>query len=342
MHLGSNLRKAFLLGVKRHTFEQEGVNQQPATATRDYHKVDVLVHEFYKLFGKGGTPEYGCGVLAFPDFLKLMSTPGTSQDPENTSYYQLCLSLSLDCQVGSRYFVTASNAAVIMYLRKAAISFLEYTGRNLNGNKLEKDLHLKLNNFYEIVHLKADAHMFCHVYADLVTLAKSRELQKSVLDMNIHYFELLTYTKNIQDNPQDILNPDTYVFKSEKKLYSADQKFNHRLRRKFKIFQEFVFRCDEWDDTFLYPLVATGAAAMESKLSTYAGTQLPGGIYWDPEPEVRAVLSTVEPINDVCESILGLNDYLNVAIPNMSQEAHSNLIEVKKNKTINQRKNKKW
>lgn len=38
--------------------------------------------------------------------------------------------------------------------------------------------------------------------------------------------------------------------------------------------------------------------------------------------------------NDICESILGLNDYLHVAIPNTSQDSRSNLVEVKKNKTI--------
>lgn len=52
------------------------------------------------------------------------------------------------------------------------------------------------------------------------------------------------------------------------------------------------------------------------------------------EPEVRKILEGVEPSNDVCESILGLNDYLHTAIPNMSQAARSNLIEVKINHTI--------
>jgi len=37
--------------------------------------------------------------------------------------------------------------------------------------------------------LKADAIMFHHFYADLVMLAKSKELGKSVLDMGKHYLE---------------------------------------------------------------------------------------------------------------------------------------------------------
>lgn len=66
---------------------------------------------------------------------------------------------------------------------------------------------------------------------------------------------------------------------------------------------------------------------MESKLSDYAKSQLPGGIYWDPDPKVRAILEGVQPSNDVCKAILGLNDYLSSAITNMSQGTRSNLVE---------------
>ena len=73
---------------------------------------------------------------------------------------------------------------------------------------------------------------------------------------------------------------------------------------------------------------------MEKKLFTYAHHQLPGGIYCDPEPNKEAILNKLEPSNDICESILGLNDYLSTAIPNMHQVTRSNLIEVQKNKTM--------
>lgn len=83
----------------------------------------------------------------------------------------------------------------------------------------------------------------------------------------------------------------------------------------------------------MYSCLKEGAAAMEAKLSTYAANQLPGGKYWKPEPQVEAVLRQLCP-NDVCESILGPNDYLVTALPNMAQQTRSDLIEVKKNKTI--------
>ena len=40
---------------------------------------------------------------------------------------------------------------------------------------------------------KADALMFCHIYADLVTLAKSNDLDKSVNDMSKHYLEIKSF-----------------------------------------------------------------------------------------------------------------------------------------------------
>ena len=46
------------------------------------------------------------------------------------------------------------------------------------------------------------------------------------------------------------------------------------------------------------------------------------------------MLSGLKPSNDLCESILGLSDYLVTAIPNLHQDARSNLNQVKKNKTI--------
>ena len=35
------------------------------------------MHEFCKVFGKHGAPEYGCVVLAFQDFLAIMSADST-------------------------------------------------------------------------------------------------------------------------------------------------------------------------------------------------------------------------------------------------------------------------
>ena len=328
MHLGCNLRKAFLAGVK--SISDHKTNKDHS---REYHQVDVFVHEFHKLFGKyGGTPEYGCGTVMYPDFLKIKATDDTLCVEEST-YHQACLDISLDRQIGSRYFVTAANAMKIMFLKDSAISFLKFTFRHTKGNKLEKDLFMKLNDVTELVQLKMDALMFYHVYADLVELAKSRDLKKSVLDMSIHYLELQSFLKLLQECPETIMDSDYRVFTSEALLY-GDKKFNHRARSKSILIQRYVFKEEEWDKTLLYPLLIAGAKSMENKLNTYAQSQLPGGIYWNPEPKIQEILSKLEPSNDICEAVLGLNDYLSTAIPNLCQESRSNLVEVKKNKTM--------
>ena len=48
---------------------------------------------------------------------------------------------------------------------------------------------------------------------------------------------------------------------------------------------------------------------------------------------MKDVLTKLKPSNDLCESILGLNDYLTTAIPNLFL-SRSNLVSVKKNKAM--------
>ena len=122
MHLGVNLRKAFLDGIR--------CLECTDSASRDRHPVDTLIHEFCELLGKHGVPEYGLGVLAFPAFLE------QSSDPDKVCYYQICAKIRLDRQIWSRYFVSASNAGKMLLLREAALDFcctmVKVTVTNLN------------------------------------------------------------------------------------------------------------------------------------------------------------------------------------------------------------------
>lgn len=325
MHLGINLRKAFLNGIAQDSL--------PGTSyDRERHPVDVFVHEFCKLFGKFGCPEYGCGAINFPDFLAIMLR---SDSKQSSTYYNLCASVTLERQVGSRYFVTAANAAKIVFLKDAAIEFLEYSGKS-TGNKLERDVYTKLHNQTEIAQLRVDALMFYHVYADLVMLCKSNELKKSVLDMNVHYLELKTFLQEIEQDPAIALDKDHAVFTSElATLYGKNKKVNHRLHTKVMPVHKKVFDVKDDDLSILYPMLAAGATKMKEKLCMYAQQQLPGGKYWSPDnPIIKEHLSKLTPSNDLCESILGLNDYLTSKIPNLNQRSISNLVEVKKNHSI--------
>jgi len=331
MHLGSNLRKAFLDGTKNVAFN-DADQQGGAKSQREHYSTDTFIHEFCKLFGRQGVPEYGCGIIYFPDFLSLQLS-NRQLEASVTSYYQSCLEVQLERQVGSRYFVSACNACKILYLIKAAKDFLEYTGKD-NGNNLETTVYNKLQNADEVSQLTADAIMFYFVYADLVTLAKSNKLNKSAFDMNQHYFELHNFLEKVEQNPETVVNKDYNVFSSEDRLYGSDKDINHRIRSKNLAIYKHLFQTDDWDTGLLFPLLSTGASKMKEKLSDYAKAQLPGGKYWNPKPSVTTVLKALKPSNDICESILGLNDFLTTAVPNMHQITRSNLVEVKKNGTM--------
>lgn len=133
--------------------------------------------------------------------------------------------------------------------------------------------------------------------------------------------------EEVEEDPEMTMKTDLNVFASEERLYGKEKKVNHRLHTSYKVVEERIFSKEQSDET---PLLASGASAMKEKLTTYAQNQLPGGKYWEPDPEIKAVLKTLKPNNDVCESILGLIDYLSTAIPNMHQMSRSNLVQVKK------------
>ena len=80
MHLGVNLRKAFLNGLVDTDDDSE----------KHYYRVDTLVHEFCKLFGKSGVPEYCLGVVSFPEFLEIKIH---SASDEQQTYYHNCLKI---------------------------------------------------------------------------------------------------------------------------------------------------------------------------------------------------------------------------------------------------------
>lgn len=97
---------------------------------------------------------------------------------------------------------------------------------------------------------------------------------------------------------------------------------------------DLLFELVKVDVSYLKLLLVKGVTSMKEKLCTYASDQLPGGRYWNPEKEVKDILCQLQPSNDVCESVLGLNDYLTTALPNLHQMSRSNLVQLKKNKTM--------
>ena len=242
MHLGANLRKAFVTA-------QAGWQEA----------IDTFVYEFCKLFGSHATPEYAVHVQ-FQDFLSYC----ISQMDDNQAYCQACLNVSLSRQIGSRYFVTSHNATKILFLAAAATEFLTFTNKSNDGNKLEKDVFCKITDSSVLELLKVDALMYHHVYADLVLLAKSRELKKSVYDMREHYLELKCFLEKLEEYPEIIADRFYEVFPSDSRLY-CDAKFNHRNHKHvctvYECIQEHLFQCLPDDQSF-YSKVTAGASSM--------------------------------------------------------------------------------
>ena len=167
--------------------------------------------------------------------------------------------------------------------------------------------------------------MYYHIYGDLYMLSKSNDLGLSVLSMNQHYLELQTYLLKVENSPAVVFDPNYHVFQSEERLYGPDAKVNHRLKSP-AVYQG-LFDNIETDSTNLTSLLIKGTSKMREKLCSYAQKQLPGGCYLNSKQQIKDILSQLKPSNDVCESVLGLNDYLTTAIPNLNQMARSNLVK---------------
>ena len=201
-------------------------------------------------------------------------------------------------------------------------------------NQLEAEVEKKLHSERIQAELKVDGLFFDKLYADLMMLVKSTELDKSVLDMSAHYLELKVFLEELSHHPEEIMNPEHHVFQSEPRLYGLSSKTNHRIHKTYKEIRRRLYESDSYDERELYPRIQEAYKAMVNKLTDYMKDYLPGGKYWEPPEDVRQILSKLKPHNDACESVLGMNDWLTTAFPKMTQQAKSALIEVANNRTI--------
>ena len=179
--------------------------------------------------------------------------------------------------------------------------------------------------------LKVDGIFFDKIYADLMCLLKSRKLNKKYLDMNLHFLELLEYLQHLTTHPRLSLDPDQKVFTSKPRLYGENKLVNHRQHN--VPVREKLYTNDDCDEEITFPLIQSSAAEMAQKLKTYKADH-PGGRFWSPSTRMREMLMDLEPTNDACESILGLNDWLQKITPNMAQTTVSAMVQTKKNATM--------
>lgn len=155
------------------TLTQQDTSDQTTSEKREYVAIDTLVHSFCKLLG---TPEYGQGV-SFRDFIAGEFDKATYiGDASRSDYLQNVLKTNLARQVGSRYFVTAYNAARIYFLHPAALEFLEDLSKRKSLNRLEQYVLTTLKDPVMIGTLRIDGLFFYHIYADLTALVKSKQI----------------------------------------------------------------------------------------------------------------------------------------------------------------------
>ena len=175
--------------------------------------IDSFVHEICKLFGHVGGPEYAHGASTFKVFLSLMVAKEASVEGE--TYYTNAEKVLLKRQVGNRYYVTSFNAARILFLRRAMITFLKEQELIKQLNKLESTCLEKLQDDVLINKLRLEGLMHDKVYADLMMLVKNVLLNKTSLSMNVHYEELLEFFVMISDTPSRLLDYNDIVFRTE-------------------------------------------------------------------------------------------------------------------------------
>ena len=300
--------------------------------------IDTVVHSVCKLLGHlGAHPEYGKGVRAFPEYLSnlLDEAKEVGDSPsEEEEELKSAMSIKLARQVGSRYFVTSRNAGRILSLSKRATQFLEALKVTKDLNNLERDVLEHLKSAQVLALLKVDGLLFDQVYADLMLLLKSNELNKKYLDMNPHYLELSKHLQLLVSSPRLVLDPSIKVFTSESRLYGENKKINHRLHTNSKQVRACLYSHDDFDEKFTFPLIKKASQCMLDKLKAYKAEQLPGGKLWKPNQAVCNALGNIEPTNDLCEGILGLNDWIQKRTPNFSQRTVSAMVEVLKNSTM--------
>ena len=141
------------------------------------------------------------------------------------------------------------------------------------------------------------------------------------------------FLKKLENHPELATEKSIKVFASESCLY-GEESLNHRTHARNAVVKKFLLTLNTTDRELFHPLLIQGAHAMREKLCTYASNQLPGGAYWNPDKDVRSILKTFKPNNDICESIFGLNDWISARIPNLKQSTSSVLVEVSRNHTM--------
>ena len=138
------------------------------------------------------------------------------------------------------------------------------------------------------------------------------------LDINVHLKELLDYLLTLSSHLRLRLDPDQKVFKSEPQLYGDDNTLIRNLHQSGSAYTSMMTLMNSIPSLLFRERYCQ---YMAEKLRLYKADQLPGGKSWSPSDAIKKALAPVEPTNDLCEGILGLNDWRQKVTPNCSQRS---------------------
>ena len=141
MHVGVNLRAAEVRGLNRFINEQSNKSVG----------IDLIVHSTCKLLGHlGVNPEYGRGVIGFPEFLRATLDDARAANAPNEQLDSTAeaISVKLERQVGSQCWKN------ILY------NYIHSLERTKELNNLEKDVLQYLTNDLDKALLKVDSIFF--------------------------------------------------------------------------------------------------------------------------------------------------------------------------------------
>ena len=151
-------------------------------------------------------------------------------------------------------------------------------------NRLENACLKNLTDTTLLTEARFEGLMYDKIYADLMMLVKSVDLQKSSLSMNVHYCELLSFLECLAKNPRFLLDDSTHIFVSEPRLYGGNAKLNHRLHKQYQpvrkvLYDPAILGMLDSNEEFLLELIVAVAKAVAVKLRHYKKDHLPGGRY---------------------------------------------------------------
>ena len=146
---GAGLNEAYRgmqVGVNLRAAEVRGLNRFISENNRNSVGVDLIVHSTCKLLGHLGTnPEYGRGVIGFPEFLKAALEDATTASMESEWLDNMRVAM-LERQVGSRYFVTSRNAGRILFLAPHAAKYIHSLEKTKELNNLGRNVLQYMEN----------------------------------------------------------------------------------------------------------------------------------------------------------------------------------------------------